>query len=186
MAVSATDIISVEDLKVELRIPVDVNDHNDMLSAHISAAVAQVSATTGLPIIRRSETVEVDRPADPGEPVTIPLRHVQSVTSVNYWLPNGSGPRQAPGGSIRANTLGRLVKGRYASDLWPPASGWPSGFPDTPLSITVNVEFVPKTTQVRALRQAAILAARSYYDGDRRHQKDMGYLSLTAPHRELV
>lgn len=164
MVAAVTDIVSIADMKLELRIPLwEVGAHDAMIARQITAAVSWIATETGLPLLDEGHTFDAWFPADAHDPLPLGTGHLRRLVSVAYWLA-ANPARGQPGGTIAVRTLLRIERGAGSIFwCWPPVTGWPSGRrPDTParVALVVGLAVVPA-----ALRQAIILTTREYYDG---------------------
>ena len=177
MAANALDIVSLETMKSELRIPAAEGDHDTLLTGQIAAAVSFVSRHLRIPLLDQDEQFYCSRPSSSSAPIILATAGVRSVVSVEYWTVGGA-LREAPGGSINVSTLGRLVE--YCGFvIYPPAAGWPLILDDSVIEIVVTRgQDTPP-----ALRAAVILCVRQFYDGYRRIRATEAFFALVGPFR---
>ena len=123
MAATATEILSLDALKRELRIAADEHDHDDLLVGQIGSAVAFVGRFLRAPLVDTAETHRCARPGDE-RPLALRADAVQSMSAVRYWSA-GAALREAPDGTIAVADLGRRVQVGRSFCVWPPADGWP-------------------------------------------------------------
>ena len=163
MATNSIEIISVEQMAVQLRIPKPTDEEKDLIEIAISAGVSRVIAYTGVPLLDTTVTIMV-----PGvmlfrkrSPAVFTQRHIKAIESVKYWAA-GKDLREDPGNEIAVDTLGRLEATAGAkSRIYPPADGWPV----TEMfmfGVTVGVDITPNT---EVFRFGCILAAREAHEG---------------------
>ena len=125
MADTAASILSVEDIKQELRIPASETDHDGLLEAHIEAAVSFVSEYIATPLIDHSEILYLPRPGK-RDSLWIRCRDVKEVTSVQYWDKDGD-RREDPNQIITTDALGRIQpEGGAMSTFGPRSTDGPS------------------------------------------------------------
>ena len=55
MAASVTDIISLDEMKTELRLPTDIHDHDGMITSQMKAAASFLSRYISVPLIDVTE-----------------------------------------------------------------------------------------------------------------------------------
>ncbi len=161
MADTDTDIITLADIKRELRLDdVDV-EFDDMITAQITSAIAFCSAFIGRPVLSASASIDVLPPPAPRGILSIYAPDIIAVDSVKFW-PVGSAEELPP------NTIA-LADRRYihngCAKLWPPAAGWPSR---TSVSGCLRVAYRAGITSVASLaiiRQAVVLLVRPLLAG---------------------
>ena len=177
MAANALDIVSLAMMKSELRIPAAEVSHDTLLTSQIQNAVSFVSRPLRVPLLDRAEGFRCSRPSYSATPIILPTDGVRSVGSIKYWLPDGS-LREAPGGTIALDTLGRLVD--YCGFvIYPPADGWPAVLDGSLIEIVVTrgMDTPP------ALRSAVVLCVRQLYDGYREIRPTEAFYALMSPYR---
>ena len=177
MATNALDVVSLATMKSELRIPAAEISHDVLLTGQIAAAVSFVSRHLRVPLLDRAEVFGCSRPSYAATPIILPTVGVRSVNSVKYWLPDGS-LREAPGGTIAVDTLGRLVD-HCGFVIYPPADGWPVILANSLIEIVVTrgMDTPP------ALRSAVVLCVRQFYDGYREIRPTEAFYALMRPYR---
>ena len=162
-----TDVVSVERMARELRLPTPVPETTSgLLAEHVASAVAWVSDVVERPLLRRPWRTRAARPADPHRPLelTVPPGGV-AVVEITGHAPEDdlSGP---PGVVLQPAEIGRLEDARDRLSeawgcvrQWPPAGGWPDvedGF---------VVELVSLAEPPAAVAQAVVLIARDLWHG---------------------
>ena len=177
MAADALDIVSLDAMKSELRIPATEADHDTLLTGQIAAAVSFVSRHLRVPLLDRDETFRCSRPSYAAAPIVLATAGVRSVSSIKYWTAAGT-LREEPDGLIVVTTLGRMVE--YCGFvIYPPAAGWPLILDDSVIEIVVTRgQDTPE-----ALRAAVILCVRQFYDGYRRIRPTEAFYALMQPYR---
>ena len=136
MAVTAIEVLSLEDAKVQLSVEPSRTDLDGRIGSCIKAAVAMVQRQTGVPLVDYNKVVLLN-PLKMG-PVLIPYRHVRSIVTVAYWTPSQTIGAD-PTGAMDVGTLGRLTEGAASTLLYPPVVGWPDRLQGTPLQITAKL-----------------------------------------------
>ena len=156
MAAAATDILSLSQIKSELRISSTVTDQDTLLTGQIEAAASWAALRADRPWV--DETTAF--PAQTDDPITLYVRDVRSVTGVDYWLP-AQRRSAAPAGEVTEFGGLEISPGRSVALLWP-VDEWPDHLPSSPavVAITRGVETVPDR-----VRQAMILMVRHAYNG---------------------
>ena len=182
MAATALDIVSVPDMKEELRIPGATTSQDALLKRQIESAVSYCQHSLRAPLV---DVVDVYR-LTPVSGTTAPLIFagpaLKSVENLEYWTPAGS-KIDDPDGSILPADLGRLVHELYdwqTHALYPTSSGWPETLPDTVflLSAKRGIDITPETA---ALRSATILLVRTLYGGYRAIRSNEAFLEILQP-----
>ena len=180
MAANALDIVSLDTIKLELRIPSGETSHDTLLTSHIANAVSLVARHLRVPLLDRTEGFRCSRPTDSATPIILPTRGVRSVGSVKYWTAGGS-LREAPDGSIAVDTLGRLVE-YMGFVIYPPADGWPAVLDNSLIEIVLTRgQDTPP-----ALRSAVVLCVRQFYDGYIEIRPNAAFFSLIRPFRSYT
>ena len=163
---SALDIVSLNEMKVELGLPLTITSRDTTITGNIRAGVSSIVELTGLPLLKREDVWEARFPND-AKPLDLPYEHVTKIVSVAYWTAADS-PDGVPTGSIAIADLGALR--RYAINthggalLGAPAAGWPETHAERPFAI---VTMEREADVPAALKQCAILAARDFFEGQR-------------------
>ena len=182
MAGTATDVVTLDEIKAELRIDAAVSDHDTLLTGHIEAAVSFVSRHVDAPMVDVDETIYVPRPGGASLPVSFVALAVKSVESVKYWTFANSTLRDEPDATIAGGALGRLVSHGRHNLLYPPADGWPEALQGSLLAVQVKRGLAIDAT-TKALKQAVILCVRQFYDGYREIRPTEAFYALIAPWR---
>ena len=181
MAASALDILSLAELKAELRIAAEESEHDSLLIGHIGAAVAFVGRFLRAPLV---DSIERHRCTTPGtdRPLAIRADHVQSLSAIRYW-PDGTALREEPS-TIAVADLGRREQVGKWYCIYPPADGWPEAETGSMLEVdlTRSILLTPRTV---ALRQAVILCARALYDAEPMIKPTASMYALIFPWRRL-
>ena len=121
MADSATDILSVEDAKMQVRADGDEPEINAIIERAIKGAVGYVERYTRIPLIDRERIFTLNT-CGTDEPLVIPVRDVKEVVSARYWEA-AQKIRENPSGTITVANLGRLDERLVDTHLYPPAEG---------------------------------------------------------------
>ena len=158
MPAFATDIMSVDDLKVELQVEASDNTRDFRIGRAFSGAIDWVGKQIGIPLLDTEKTIYVERPDLKSRLVSITAENILSVTSVSYWETTQD-LREEPTGVIAIADLGRL----YLTQQWPPSVGWPSILEDSMLKFVVKVGVGP--TVPPGIQSALILATRQLFEG---------------------
>ncbi len=189
MAATALDIVSLDAIKTELRLGGDTEDertayedHDDLLTAQIEAAVSFVSRHITASLIDRTKTVWCP-PALDTNPLYLQQRYVKTLDSVAYWTPAGA-LREDPDGVIEIAGLGRHEYGTNDNlyTIYPPTDGWPDALENSLYKIQLT-RGLDLTDASPALKQAIILCVRQFYDGYREIRPTEAFYALIAPWR---
>ena len=166
MSQAATDWLSLDRAKLELRVAAGNDDHDDLIVGHIEAAVDHVERETGLPLIDRTDTLRVC--ASGKDPMELGwLVAAKEAKAVRYW----SGPevqRLPPDEEVPVASLGALRAKRPAAGwaketfLYPPAAGWPKVVEEM---FEVEVVRGLHPALHPSLSQAVALLTRDFYEG---------------------
>ena len=162
MATSADEILTVEQVKAELRIPPGTTSQDQLLQSQIESGIAHISHGLPAPLIDETLTVDVE-PVRGDSPLAFAAPGLREVTAVKYWSPNGA-LRLDPDGVIAGADLGRFDAGRPAQ-VYGPASGWPEVLSGSAMRV-VYVRGVA-AAKVPAYRAAIVSFVRHSYDGFR-------------------
>ena len=187
MAETLDQILSIEDLKGELRIPDRVTSMDSTLESQRLTAVNFVSQHIGVPLLDRAETVNSIRPEDPEHPLVLRVRGVRSVARVDLWTPAGE-LRLAPNQRYNAGDLGRLVASHDRFYLWPPVGGWPEILQGSFIEVTVirGLDFSDHEHEHMALRHAVVLVCRQLFDGYTQIRPTEAFFSIIEPFVKVV
>lgn len=183
MAASALDIISLDDMKRELGIPVSVTSRDTTITGNVEAGVGYVQGLTSVPMVRsRSTWIAPCFPSDDDSPIDLPYRYVTGIESVKYWQPADS-LRGLPGGTVDPDDLGAIRPYRGHSHdgflVHGPSGGWPEAHSER---MEVHVTMRREVASVPGpLRQAAILAARDFFEGQRARPNNDAITILVEP-----
>lgn len=167
MAAAATDILSLDDAKLQLRI--DGDDHDALVTTAIGAAVSYVAKRTRLPLIDHSRTAWFsEAPAKPETRMVIDDPYLTEITSWTYLTTtqDAHGDRD---GTIDVSTLGRIETDHLGRTIInPPTDGWPEM--DTSWERDVLVQKIVYTRGYTPadhedlIKQAVILVMRDFYE----------------------
>ena len=188
MVTKAVEVVSVADIKAELRIT-DYNGHDSLLSNQIAAAVSFVSRSTTRTILEETRKVQCLLPLTL-TPIRLRLFDIISVEAFKYWSADGA-LRDDTDGTLEVDDLGRrgyldptAPVPRY--EIWPPADGWPEALPASRAQITLKFGIDDAADIPPSLRQAVILGVRQLYDGYREIRPTEAFYALIAPWRRFV
>jgi hypothetical protein len=181
VAATALDVLSVDSMKRELRIPGEDDQHDDLLGAQIGSAVSFVGRHLRAPL---TDSVERHRCNSPGtdRPLAIRADHVQGMAAIRYW-PAGRALREEPD-TIAVADLGRRAQVAERFCIYPPADGWPEVEAGSLLEVDLT-RSITLTARTTALRQAVILACRQLYDGYHTITATAAMYALIWPWRRL-
>ena len=183
MAATTEAVLSVAELRRELRIGIeDTNPETAALvEAQRDSAVSAVSEYLAAPLVDTTETLRPSRPDDATAPLVL-YAPGSALVSLRYWSTSGA-LRLDPDGEIPLQDLGRTQRAGFRFLIWPPADGWPEVLAGSQLELEVRrgIDPIPK-----ALRQACVLAARAYYDGDRTVTSRAAMFALIGPWRQIA
>ena len=157
---SALDVVTIDLIKDELRIPDGVTSQDNLLQNQIEAAVSFVSHGLRGPLVDQDEKYYLQPPAM-DSPLIFASPAFKEISGIKYWSPSGS-LRLDPDGAIAPGDLGRLHKERYdwqTHSVYPPSAGWPETLHDSLIELTV-VRGMDITPESAALRTAVILCVR--------------------------
>ena len=182
MAATALDIVSVPDMKEELRIPGATTSQDALLKRQIESAVSYCQHSLRAPLVDVVDVYRLTPVSGTTAPLIFAAPALKSVENLEYWTPAGS-KIDDPDGSILPADLGRLVHELYdwqTHALYPTSSGWPETLPDTVflLSAKRGIDITPETA---ALRSATILLVRTLYDGYRAIRSNEAFLKILQP-----
>ena len=187
MAASVTDIISLDEMKTELRLPTDIDDHDGMITSQMNAAASFLSRYISVPLIDVTETVH-GTPQKSDKPIPIRARALKEVSEIRYWSENGS-LRTAPDETVDTNDLGRIdSKDEPWNLVYPPAAGWPDRLDGSVFELDVvrGIDFDPTDhPETQALKQALVLLVRQLYDGFHEFTATNAVMALIAPWRRF-
>ena len=182
MADNAEAVLALDDLKRELRIPLQDHEHDELILAQRDAAVSFVSVYLRAPLVDSDDVLRPLRPGDATAPLVVYAPHVQSMAPVRFWTA-ASSLRLDPDGEIALADLGRTVQAGARFVLWPPSAGWPDVLEGSHLEIELRRGIDPTP---RSLAQAVILAAREFHNGYHSITGTAAMYALIHPWRQLA
>lgn len=174
MAATALDIVSLERMKDELRIPYSEVSQDSMITGQLQVGVSFVAQEVTAPLIDRTEMIQVQERSKERS-IFLRASYLKQVMGVRYWNPDGA-LRMPANASIMVAELGRtqhhyrrgvgplwagLSRGLW---VWPPADGWPEVLTGSCFEFDVQ-RGLTIDEDTEALAQAVILCTRQLYDG---------------------
>lgn len=182
MAATALDILPLDLMRQELRIPDGVVSQDAMLARQIESAVSYIQHSLRAPLVDVTDVYRLTPVTGTTAPLIFAAPALKAVENLAFWTPAGS-KIAAPNGRIDGAALGRLALGRYdwqTHGLSPTTSGWPETLPDTVFMLTVTrgLDISPETA---ALRSAVVLLVRQLYDGYRQIRSNEAFLRILKP-----
>ena len=175
MAASNDDILTVEQLKQELRIPPSTTSQDDLLQRQIDAAISFIGNEQRAPLIDQSETIRLE-PVAGDSPLVFASVGVKAITEIRYWTPSVT-LRDAPNGTIAPGDLGRLVPDRRFASVHGPVDGWPEVLSDSRFEV-VFVRGI-EDALIPAYRGAVVTYCRHVYDGFREIRPTESFVRLS-------
>ena len=159
MAMTAEDLVSLDDMRLELSDP--PVSKNPQITAALKGAVSWITERTSRPLLDVTDTVYCRRPYSPQGVLYIRRWDVTSVGDIAYWEPTQM-LRDDPTGVISSGDLGRVAFGDYgAHNIFPPVDGWPKILAHSTFKVSVNRTWVVPDGVKTAIR----LAARQLFEG---------------------
>ena len=116
MATTNDQILTVEQLKQELRIPASTTSQDDLLERQIASGISFISKEQPAPLIDESEIVTVE-PVAGDSPLVFAAVGLKSITEIRYWTPAVT-LRDASDGTITGADLGRVVADRRSASVY--------------------------------------------------------------------
>ena len=175
MATSTDDILTVAQLKQELRIPESTTSQDDLLERQISGGIAFISQEQPAPLIDQTETILVE-PVAGDSPLVFAAVGVKSITEIKYWTV-GVALRDSPDGIISGADLGRLVPDRRCASVYGPINGWPLTLGGSVFEV-VFVRGI-EDALIPAYRGAIVAYSRHVYDGFREIRPTESFVRLS-------
>lgn len=188
----ANDIVSLARIKSELRLDADDDTQDAMLTAHIRAGIAFVSACIDRPLLPTSDVVIAwSGMRNSQRPITFGKSFVVSVESIDYWTLDAS-LREESDMAIAGDALGRFEPSRVnaynpsgaRNYLHPPAAGWPDSLDGSCYQVNVMRQWY-SVNAADNISQAVILCVRQFYDGMREIRPTAAFYALLEPHRYM-
>lgn len=181
----ASELLPLDAIRRELRIPPGENDEDELVSAQAEAALQEIQSRSGVALIDATETVAEDVSGLAAAPTAVRIRasSPRRVTRAS-WIDRGGrdvpialdgawAPRVVP---VRTNRFG---VGEYLLSGGAPWPGWPAGGAE---ALTYDLLCgVAAADAPRALIQGAIVLMRSYYDERPDPRADAAVTRLLAP-----
>ena len=162
-ASSALGVLSISEAKDELRIPSSESSLDGLIGGQIAAAVTYVTERVSKPLVTGTYRIILDRFPAEGVPIVIESEFVRHKGEISYWT-DGSDLNGDPDGSISASDQGRLERRYNRHYLYWPDDGWPD---DADSKAPVWVDHTRGWDVPEGVKQAVVLAARDYFEGQR-------------------
>ena len=180
MATSTDDILTVAQLKQELRIPESTTSQDDLLERQISGGIAFISQEQPAPLIDQTETILVE-PVAGDSPLVFAAVGVKSITEIKYWTPSVT-LRDAPDVTIAGADLGRAVLDRRCASVYGPVDGWPEVLSGSRAEVT----FVRGIADalIPAFRGTVVTYCRHVYDGFREVRPTESFVRMSRSLRQ--
>ena len=175
MAANVTDVLSLADAKLNLR--VDGDDLDSLVTEAITSAVGYIQRQTGVPLLDRPETFKLQRPSKDDDPLVLPARDVKEVTEVDYWT-EAQELRQDPAGAVAVATLGRREEVGRVTVVWPPADGWPEVLDQSLMQVTVTLGYDLLEKKDRDIKNTVIVLTRHFFEQPDRIESDFAVISM--------
>ena len=179
------DIVSLTEMKRELRIGADSHDDDAMIETQLAAAESWCSAHLGQPIVESTDSFDVAPPAAADDPLTLPVWEGAELVTVRYWTTSGALRLDADGELLPAD-LGRTSELLRRTAVWPPEHGWPAVLPGSAFAVTVLRGLDLEESKWRAVAQAIVLMARRLYTALDDTKPDAAVYAMLRPFRRLV
>ena len=132
MAIATTplEVVSLAEMKSELRLPSTENSLDTLISGLIASAVRSVADITDRPLVARPHVHVLERFPPENCPIRLPYQFVSSADRIVYRTPTDS-LRTAGTGMIPAADLGVMERRPDGDgfDLYWPEDGWPEILP---------------------------------------------------------
>ena len=183
MAATAADLLSLPELRRELRVPAGETTLDDTLRRQTEDAAAVLSRQTHVPLVDRSTVYTAD-PA-PQQPALLRAPWLSRVTAVTYWTPAGSLAAD-PDGAVTLTDLGRLAAGREDVEVWPPVDGWPDRLAGTLLRFEVVEGLQADHPDAGLFRSALVAMVRELQGGYRETPARPAWQTLIRPVRRYL
>ena len=170
MAANAQEFLTLDRLRWELRLPAnfgtvakagqdsEVSDFDSRLIQVRDDAIAYVAKASGVPIIDRTETLEVPAPIGTHPILITHNPWIMTAGNLQHW--------DASGAPVKASTVVIRVEQRAASGLTAFVAAWPSVASDTVLidaDLSIGAVANYPTGHLRA---AVAVAAVTLFEGD--------------------
>lgn len=190
MAVSATDILSLTELKDELRINYAGHTSDDnLLTGIIAHAVDVVSEDTGLPLVDKLYDAYAPFPVENFHPLRICVKDFvfdvnNAAHTIKYWS-SANTLQSLPDGGILSSNLGRIVHVPEGLLIYSTV-GWPTDVltdsnAEVIGSVGIDIDLIPQ-----GIKAAVIIMARHLYSGDAEFPARSSYDRLIHPYRRVI
>ena len=190
MAESATDILSIEDAKTQLRIGGDSVDA--LVMAAVTNAVAYVSNRTGIPLVDRDDTVYCPLPASKQSCITIPRVDCKQIRHLHYYEPDQD-LNAEPNASLQGwdptganyTTFHFGEPGLITTPLYRTGQDWPDFRTGSRIQIVVRRGFTLGADD-EGLKAAVILMMRHFYEAPERFESDFAVNALLDSYQRRI
>ncbi len=165
MAANATDILSVANGKIQLKVDDDTDaEITALVTQAIESAVAHVADKTGFHLLRHDATFEA-RPSSLEDSGLIPLPtlDIAAVSGIAFYQA-GDAVTADPTGAVQPLPA-RWITRKGWTLISAPAGGWPRNEldPKLPWIVTVSRDY-SLTQRDQDIMQAIVLMARQFYE----------------------
>ncbi len=178
---NAIEVVSLAQIKAELRLDADDTSQDDLLTQQVGAAVEFISGVIDRPILAESKVLYCPPPvAGSKAPLYIRGDSLTGISSIKYWTADGE-LRSEPDGTIEPADLGRFVSGHVSPNaIYPPVTGWPAALQGSCYEVNATRQF---TRYAMGLPQAVILCVRQFYNGYREIRPTEAFYALIEQYR---
>ena len=183
MPSAATDILSLEEARLQLRLDDDVED--SLVESAVQGAVDYCQRLAGKPFLDVATTLYLERPSLADAPMRIPRRDVKSIRTVQYWETSQE-LRDDPSGTVAVNDLGRRQEDGWDTLLWPPEDGWPEVLTDSVFQVGMTLGFADADSipGIAGIRQAVRAMTTVHFEGTPEEDYRNLVLDLLQPYRD--
>jgi len=190
MATAATDWVTVDQMKVELRIASSETEHNTLIEDEIKYAVAYVEQYIGLPLLEKDVTIKTRPAICDNAPVYLSGYPVVEVKSGKADAGMFDAPIALTTSQLTGGTLVEI--GPYEFMLYPDSAPWDNWDKvrlshDAKWYITCKVKLNETQAINDGIKQAIRLLVVKFYDGDRAGiAEGSAVASLLAPYCRIA
>ena len=173
MAATALEIVSLERIKREFRLPVNHASDDDLLEDIITGAVNHVSKETGLPLVDYNRHVFAEIPRDHTDLININQSFIRSINQIEYWSPDVRF-NKLPDQTFEDFGRSEIFEDRailYPADRWPVAAE----------GSKFKVDCLIGVDAPDALKDCVVLWARFLYKGDVEMKSKLAYDRAVQP-----
>ena len=183
MPSAATDIFSLAEARLQLRLDDDVED--PLVESAVQGAVDYCQRLAGKPFLDVATTLYLERPSLADAPMRIPRQDVKEITAFEYWETSQEW-RDEPSGTVVVDDLGRRQEDGWDTLLWPPEDGWPEVLTGSVFQVGMTLGFADADSipGIAGIKMAVAAMTTVHFEGTPEEDHRNLVLDLLTPYRD--